>query len=94
MIADWVQGHAPAGGDGEINYTISRRFLSFYKTTRKPRIYAIKAYFIYFIFYKHIFTIQLYRVRFVYAKSDDLIQNLHCTLFFSWVEVRVGVPCH
>ena len=24
----------------------------------------------------------------------DCVQYLHCTFFLSWVEVRVGVPCH
>nr|DAF13794.1 MAG TPA: hypothetical protein [Caudoviricetes sp.] len=33
-------------------------FLLFYMTACKQRIYAILAYFIYFIFHKHIFTIR------------------------------------
>jgi len=41
MIADWVQGHAPAGGDGEIKYTTSHHFLLLYKIACKPRIYII-----------------------------------------------------
>lgn len=24
----------------------------------------------------------------------DCVQYLHCTFFLSWVEVRVGIPCH
>ena len=36
-----VQGHAPAGGDGEIKYTTLHRFLLLYKIVCKPRIYVI-----------------------------------------------------
>ena len=41
MIADRVQGHVPAGGDGEIKYTTSHHFLLLYKIACKPRIYVI-----------------------------------------------------